>query len=75
MTRVRIRWTETATYDQWFEIENFNPDAEDVDEVLEGAILQDANWSEVDGVTERDIDGFKLDEDEERDDESSSNPG
>ena len=52
MARVRVRWTETTTYDQVLEIEDFDP--EDWGQI-EDAIVEQANWLHVEGVADRDI--------------------
>lgn len=56
MTRVRVRWEEVTTYDQVFEIPDFNPgnDYQFQDKITD-AIVEQANFMHVDEVAEREI--------------------
>jgi len=54
VARVRVVWQEVTTYDQVFEIDDYDPDDEDSTQVLD-AICDQANFLHVDSVDEREV--------------------
>lgn len=61
MAKVRIKWEETTSYDQVFEIPDFNPGNDyHFAEKLVDAIVERADFSMVDEVSDREITDWNI---------------